>query len=47
LNSVEKGENALELASSLKDNLELKGKKDYQVFNVPQYIADAIKWVCD
>ncbi len=47
LNSVGKGENALELASALKDNLELRGKDGYQIFVVPQYIADAIEWVCD
>lgn len=47
LNSVGKGENALELASALKDNLELMGKDGYQKFVVPQYIADAIEWVCD
>lgn len=42
LNSVGKGENALELASALKDNLELKDKE----FAVPTYIANAIEWVC-
>lgn len=47
LNSVGKGENALELASALKDNLELKGKPGYQNFVVPLYIANAIEWVCD
>lgn len=47
LNSVGKGENALELASVLKDNLALKGKDDYHNFVVPKYIEDAIKWVCE
>ncbi|WP_242845237.1 ATP-dependent endonuclease [Clostridium novyi] len=47
LNSVGKGENALELASALKDNLEMKGKEGYQEFNVPNYISKAIEWVCD
>ncbi len=47
LNSVGKGENALELASALKDNLELKGKEGYEEFNVPKYIAKSIEWVCD
>ncbi len=47
LNSVGKGENALELASVLKDNLALKGKPKYHDFVVPKYIEDAIKWVCE
>ncbi|RFA31967.1 ATP-dependent endonuclease [Virgibacillus dokdonensis] len=47
LNSVGKGENALELASVLKDNLELKGQDEYQDFIVPEYIANAIQWVCE
>lgn len=47
LNSVGKGENALELATALKENLELLGTKKYQEFIVPQYISDAIDWVCE
>lgn len=47
LNSVGKGENALELASVLKDNLELQGQDEYQDFIVPEYIANAIQWVCE
>lgn len=47
LNSVGKGENALELASVLKDNLELKNQDEYQDFIVPEYIANAIEWVCE
>lgn len=46
LNSIGKGENALELASVLKDNLENKGTDKYKDFFVPDYIAKAIKWVC-
>ena len=46
LNSVGKGENALELASLLKDNLLLKGTDDYKEFIIPDYILNAIKWVC-
>ncbi|ADU75050.1 putative ATP-dependent endonuclease of OLD family [Acetivibrio thermocellus AD2] len=46
LNSVEKGENALELAYVLKENLDKKGTEDFQDFNVPTYIIEAIKWVC-
>lgn len=47
LNSVGKGENALELASVLKDNLLLKNSKEYKEFIVPKYISEAIKWVCE
>lgn len=42
LNSVEKGENALELSYVLKNNL--SGKKEK--FTVPQYIQEAIEWIC-
>lgn len=43
LNSVSKGEYALELAVKLKENIdEYKGK-----LVVPEYIKKAIKWVCD
>lgn len=47
LNSVGKGENALELASVLKDNLLSKGTDKFVEFNVPEYILNAIKWVCE
>ncbi|UOQ49029.1 AAA family ATPase [Gracilibacillus caseinilyticus] len=47
LNSIGKGENALELAATLKDNLELKGKDEYKNFVVPDYINKAIQWVCE
>lgn len=46
LNSVNKGENALELAYVLQENLEKKGTSEYQEFKVPDYIKDAIEWVC-
>jgi predicted ATP-dependent endonuclease of OLD family len=46
LNSVGKGENALDLAIALEDNFEKKGSEEYQEFNVPQYIKDAIEWLC-
>jgi len=46
LNSVGKGENALELSSILRDNLCEKGKAEYKEFNVPTYIKDAIEWMC-
>lgn len=47
LNSVGKGENALELAYVFKENLENKGTEKYQEFNVPKYIDEAIRWVCE
>lgn len=47
LNSVGKGENALELASVLKDNLLSKGTDRFKEFIVPEYIKNAIKWVCE
>lgn len=46
LNSVGKGENALELAVALKDNLLSKGTEDYQEFNVPDYIKQVILKLC-
>ncbi|PXX98943.1 ATP-dependent endonuclease [Marinifilum breve] len=46
LNSVGKGENALELAYALEENLEKKGTDEYNEFVVPQYIKDAIDWIC-
>lgn len=47
LNSVGKGENALELAYVLKENLNEKGTDKYKEFNVPNYIKNAIEWVCE
>lgn len=46
LNSVGKGENALELSHILSENLEKKGTADFIEFNVPQYIKDAIEELC-
>jgi putative ATP-dependent endonuclease of OLD family len=46
LNSVAKGENALELAYALENNLNKKGQPDYQDFVVPEYIEKAIAWIC-
>lgn len=43
LNSVGKGENALELAYKLDKNLQSEEKKE---FVVPPYIIDAIEWIC-
>lgn len=44
LNSIGKGENALELCHSLEENFIIQGdnKKD---FNIPQYIKDALEWL--
>ena len=46
LNSVGKGENALELSYILSKNLEKKGTADFIEFNVPKYIKDAIEELC-
>jgi len=46
LNSIGKGENALELSYVLNENLEKKGKPDYNEFIVPDYIKQAINWIC-
>jgi hypothetical protein len=46
LNSVGKGENALDLSVALEENLSKKGTPDYQDFQVPPYIKDAIEWIC-
>jgi putative ATP-dependent endonuclease of OLD family len=46
LNSVGKGENALELAYVLQENLAKKGTNEFKEFKVPGYISKAIEWVC-
>ena len=46
LNSVGKGENALELSYALSENLAKKGTTDYKEFIVPDYIKQAINWIC-
>lgn len=43
LNSIGKGENALELAYVLEENLR---KETPEIFNVPGYIKEAIEWIC-
>lgn len=45
LNSVGKGENALDLAYVLTDNFNKKGKDGFQEFIVPNYIKEAITWI--
>lgn len=44
LNSIGKGENALELCHYLEENL-LKSSGDKELFTVPPYIKDAIEWL--
>lgn len=52
LASVGKGENAIELATNLEDNLLLSPDEPNEqgnirvVFNVPNYINEAITWIC-
>lgn len=46
LNSITKGENALELAYALENNLNKRGQEDYQDFDVPTYIINALGWIC-
>lgn len=46
LNSVSKGEHALELSVVLKKNLEKKNTAEYIDFIVPDYIKSAIDWIC-
>ncbi len=42
LNSIGKGENALELAYALEENL----TSNTEDFVVPEYIREALKWIC-
>lgn len=44
LNSIQKGVNALELSSNLKENLN-KDEDKRKAFNVPEYIKEAIEWL--
>jgi predicted ATP-dependent endonuclease of OLD family len=46
LNSVSKGENALELVYALEDNLDKLGEDGYQTFVVPSYIEETVRWIC-
>ena len=46
LNSVGKGENALELSVVLKDNFDLEDEEPQKkTFVVPQYIQEALTWL--
>ena len=42
-NSINKGENALELACALREN---KDKESPEPFNVPDYIKKGVEWIC-
>jgi putative ATP-dependent endonuclease of OLD family len=46
LNSVGKGENALELSYILSENLKKKGTNDFVEFKIPNYIKNAIEELC-
>ena len=46
LNSVGKGENALELCYALQENLNKKETADFKEFVVPPYIQSAIEELC-
>jgi len=46
LSSIGKGENALELSSNLKQNLSKKEAEDFVEVKIPNYIKDAIDWIC-
>jgi len=46
LNSIGKGENALELAYALSENYALKGTSKYKEVVVPAYIRKAFEWIC-
>jgi putative ATP-dependent endonuclease of OLD family len=46
LNSIGKGENALELAYALEENLSKIGTPAYKEFAVPGYIKETIDWIC-
>jgi predicted ATP-dependent endonuclease of OLD family len=46
LNSVGKGENALELAIALQGNFEEKDPIKKEAFVLPKYLGDAIDWAC-
>ena len=46
LNSVGKGENALELSYALRTNHEAVGTPAYKEFITPKYLKESIEWVC-
>lgn len=46
LNSISKGEHALQLSIKLLKNLDVKSSDDYVDIVIPNYIKDALEWVC-
>lgn len=46
LNSISKGEHALHLSIKLLKNLDVKSSDDYVDIVIPDYIKDALEWVC-
>ncbi len=46
-NSVEKGQNALELSYTLENNLNKRGAEGHKELVIPDHIKQLIKWVCD
>jgi predicted ATP-dependent endonuclease of OLD family len=46
LNSISKGEHALQLSIKLLKNLEIRPSEDYVDLVIPNYIKDALEWIC-
>ena len=46
INSISKGEHALQLSIKLLKNLDIKPSDDYIDIVIPSYIKDALEWVC-
>ena len=46
LNSISKGEHALQLSIKLLENLDIKPNEDYVDLVIPSYIKDALEWIC-
>ncbi|MGK8801142.1 ATP-dependent nuclease [Acinetobacter seifertii] len=46
LNSISKGEHALQLSIKLLENLDNRAGKDYVDLILPKYIKDALEWIC-
>jgi len=46
LTSIKKGPVAQELAYIISENHKNRGKPEYFEFNVPNYISEAIEWIC-
>lgn len=46
LNSIGKGENALEICYALQENFSKKGTEDFTDFVIPEYIKEAIEELC-